>query len=45
MPDALFWLREALGGSDPDPELVVQTYRCKDCGHVLEITASDLMLV
>jgi hypothetical protein len=44
MPEALLWLRDALGGRHPPASLVIQTYRCRDCGAVLQITAGDLSL-
>jgi hypothetical protein len=44
MPDALFWLRRSLQDGLMPADMVVQTYRCSNCGTVVEITASDLSL-
>lgn len=43
VPAALVWLRDALGGRHPPPNMVVQTYRCGDCGAVVEITVADML--
>ena len=45
VPGTLLWLREALGGSNPPADMVVQTYRCGDCGTVVEITVADMLLL
>lgn len=44
MPEAVFWLRANLQAGAMPPHMVVQTYRCRDCGQVVEITAAALSL-
>ena len=44
MPDALFWLRRNMQDGSMPADMVVQTYRCSNCGTVVEITAGDLSL-
>ena len=44
MPEALFWLRRNMQDGLMPADMVVQTYRCSNCGTVVYITAGDLSL-
>ena len=37
-PSAVFWLKGALADNPPPPDLVLQDYRCADCGITVDIT-------
>ena len=43
-PPAIFWLKGALADHPPPPDLVLQDYRCSDCGKVVEVTMKHMGL-
>jgi hypothetical protein len=42
--DTAWIVRQSINGDELDPNLVLLTYRCSSCAHVVEIRLADLAL-